>query len=51
MEDKLLDIIDSLEVAISNEDWKLVNEAKKELTFLYEELESPFGLDDYDDDY
>ena len=50
MDDKLLNIIDLLEDAISNEDWKMVQEAKKELTFLYEEFESPYGLDEFDED-
>jgi hypothetical protein len=51
MEDTVLDIINLLEDAISNEDWELVIEAKKELNFLYDELESPFGADDFDDEY
>jgi hypothetical protein len=50
MEDKLLDIIEMLEDAISSEDWDLVETAKKELNFLYDELESPFGIDDMDSD-
>lgn len=50
MEERLLDIIELLEDAIEAEDWKLVQEAKKELNFLYEEFESPFGMDDYEDE-
>jgi hypothetical protein len=49
MEHKLLDIIEMLEDAISAEDWDLVETAKKELNFMYDELESPFGMDDMDD--
>lgn len=51
MEDTLLDIINLLEDAISMEDWELVIEVKKELNFLYDELESPFGADNFDDDF
>lgn len=51
MEDRLLNIIELLEDAIETEDWKLVKEAKKELNFLYDEYESPFGMDDFDDEY
>lgn len=48
MEDKLLDIIEMLEDALSSEDWDLVETAKKELNFMYDELESPFGMDELD---
>ena len=51
MEDRLLNIIQILEDAIETEDWKLVTEAKKELNFIHEEFESPFGMDDFDDEY
>ena len=50
MENKLKDIIEMLEDAISFEDWKMVENAQKELTFLYEEMESSFPLDEYDDE-
>jgi hypothetical protein len=50
MEDRILNIIELIEDAIETEDWKLVSEAKKELNFIYEELESPYGLDGFDDD-
>jgi hypothetical protein len=50
--DKILDIISMLEDSISYEDWKGVDEAKKELSYIYEELESSFPLDDsFDDEY
>ena len=50
VENKIKDVIDMLEDAISFEDWKLVDEARKELTFLFEEIESSFPMDDYEDD-
>ena len=50
MEDKLLNLIELLQDAIDMEDWKLVDEAKRELNFLYEEFESPFGIDSFEDD-
>jgi len=49
MENKIKDIIDMLEDAISFEDWKRVEDAQKELTFLFEEIESTFPLDEWDD--
>ncbi len=51
MEDKLLDIIEMLEDAIAAEDWDLVESAKKELNFIYEDLESPFGIDMDSEDF
>jgi hypothetical protein len=49
MENKIKDIIDMLEDALSFEDWRKVENAQKELTFLFEEIESTFPLDDWDD--
>jgi hypothetical protein len=49
--DKISDIITILEDSISYEDWKAVEEAVKELSFLHEELESDFPLDSFDDEY
>ena len=49
MEKKIKDIIDMLEDALSFEDWKRVEDAQKELTFLFEEIESTFPLDEWDD--
>jgi len=49
IENKIKDVIEMLEDAISAEDWKLVDEARKELTFLFEEIESSFPIDEYDD--
>lgn len=50
MENKIKDIIEMLEDAISFEDWKRVEDARKELTFLFEEIESTFPLDEWDED-
>ena len=50
LENKIKDVIEMLEDAISLEDWKLVDEARKELTFLFEEIESSFPMDGYDDE-
>ena len=49
MENKIKDIIDMLEDALSFEDWRKVENAQKELTFLFEEMESSFPLDEWDD--
>ena len=49
MENKIKDIIEMLEDAISFEDWKMVENAQKELTFVFEEMESSFPLDEWDD--
>jgi hypothetical protein len=49
--EKLSEIIDRLEHAESYEDWDGVSEAIKELNFLYEELESSFPMESFDDDY
>jgi hypothetical protein len=49
VENKIKDIIDVLEDAISFEDWKLVENAQKELTFLFEEIQSTFPLDSWDE--
>jgi hypothetical protein len=50
MEKKIKDIIDMLEDALSFEDWRKVENAQKELTFLFEEIESSFPLDEWDED-
>ena len=50
MENKIKNIIEMLEDAISFEDWKVVEEARKELTFLFEEIESSFPMDEYDEE-
>ena len=50
VENKIKEVIDILEDAISFEDWRGVENARKELTFLYEEMESTFPLDEWDED-
>ena len=50
IENKIKDVIDMLEDAIAFEDWKIVENARKELTFLFEDIESTFPLDEWDDD-
>lgn len=50
VENKLKDVIDMLEDAIAFEDWKRVEDASKELTFLFEEIESSFPMDEWDED-
>jgi hypothetical protein len=49
IENKIKDIIDMLEDALSFEDWRKVENAQKELTFLFEEMESSFPSDEWDD--
>jgi hypothetical protein len=49
VENKIKDIIEMLEDAISFEDWGKVEEAQKELTFIFEEMESTFPLDGWDE--
>jgi len=50
IENKIKDIIDMLEDALAFEDWRKVENAQKELTFLFEEIESSFPLDEWDED-
>ena len=49
VDNKIKDIIDILEDAISFEDWGRVDEAQKELIFIYEEMQSSFPLDGWDE--
>ena len=49
VEKKVKDIIDMLEDAIAFEDWGRVEEEQKELTFVYEEMQSSFPLDGWDE--
>lgn len=50
MEDKVREILENLEEAISYEEWNRVEEVRKELLFLLDELESnfPSHFDEYD---
>ncbi len=50
MEDKIRDIFENLEEAISYEDWNKVEEVRKELLFILDELESDFPSN-FDEDY
>jgi len=50
MENKVREILENLEEAISYEEWNKVEEVRKELLFLLDELESnfPSHFDEYD---
>jgi hypothetical protein len=50
VENKIKDIIEMLEEAQSSEDWGMVDDARKELTFVFEEMDSTFNSDAWDDD-
>jgi hypothetical protein len=50
IENKIKEVIDMLEDAIAFEDWRTVENARKELTFLFEEIESSFPLDEWDEE-
>lgn len=49
--ERIREIMEKLEEAISYDDWSMVEEARKELLFLLDELESDFPSVSYDDDY
>jgi hypothetical protein len=48
--EKLTTIISKLEASLSYEDWKMVEESVDDLNYLYEEMQSSFPMDEYDDD-
>lgn len=48
--DKLSKIINKLENSLSYEDWSLVEEAVDELNYIYEEMESSFPMEGFDED-
>jgi hypothetical protein len=48
--EKISDVINKLETAVAYEDWKQVEKVIDELTYLYEEMESSFPMDEWDDD-
>lgn len=50
MEDKIRDVFEKIEEAISYEDWNKVEEVRKELLFILDELESDFPSQ-FDEDY
>ena len=49
--ERIADIIAMLEDGISFEDWGAIEGAVKELNFLYEELDSSFPLDNYENEF
>lgn len=51
MEERIREILEILEDAISYEDWTQAEEARKELLFLLEDLESDFPSQNFDDEY
>jgi flagellin-specific chaperone FliS len=48
--DKLSKIINKLENSLAYEDWDMVQDAIDELNYVYEELESSFPIDGFDED-
>lgn len=50
IERKIKEVLEILEDAIAFEDWRAVEDARKELTFLFEEIESSFPLDEYEEE-
>ena len=48
--EKIKDTISKLEAALSYEDWKMVEDVVEELGYLFEEMESSFPLDEWDED-
>jgi hypothetical protein len=51
MEERIREILDILEEAISYEDWSQAEEARKELLFLLEDLESDFPTQNLEEDF
>jgi hypothetical protein len=51
MEDRIREILDTLEDAISYEDWSLAEDARKELLFVLEDLESDFPTQNFEEDF
>ena len=51
MEDRIREILDILEEAISYEDWSQAEEARKELLFILEDLESDFPTQNFEEDF
>ena len=51
MEERIAEILEKLEDAISYEDWTLVDDARKELMFVLEDLESDFPNQHFDEDF
>ena len=51
MEERIREILEMLEEAISYEDWTQAEEARKELLFLLEDLESDFPTQNFEEDF
>jgi alkylhydroperoxidase/carboxymuconolactone decarboxylase family protein YurZ len=51
MEDRIKEILEILEDAISYEDWSQAEEARKELLFILEDLESDFPTQAFEEDF
>ena len=51
MEDRIKEILTILEDAISYEDWTMVEDARKELMFVLEDMESDFPSSNFDEDF
>ena len=49
--ERISDIIAMLEDGISFEDWGAIEGAVKELNFLYEEMDSSFPFDNYENEF
>jgi hypothetical protein len=47
---KLSDITTKLENSLLYDDWKLVQECVDELNYLYEDMESSFPMENFDED-
>jgi hypothetical protein len=47
----IADVIAMLEDGVLYSDWGAVEQAIKELNFLYEQLDSTFPLDDYENEF
>lgn len=51
MEERIREILEMLEEAISYEDWTQAEEARKELLFILEDLESDFPTQTFEEDF
>lgn len=51
MEERIREIVEMLEDAISYEDWSQTEEARKELLFLLEDLESDLPTQTFEEDF
>jgi len=51
MEERIKEILETLEDAISYEDWTMVDDARKELMFVLEDMESDFPSINFEEDF